>query len=162
MYFCELLLVLIKKVGSLSSLKHGRKKGNGGGHPLGGLSSYLFLICARYSVCVPPPSSRSRRWLLVAAPTTRILVAVRRRARLNTHLPTTPPQPERVLAESSSGGVVDALKRAFVNERCAPDLLPHQDELVNDVKDRINEQARAHESDFPPPFPTHAVCRPRR
>ena len=89
-------------------------------------------------------------------------MAVRRRARLNTHLPTTPPQPERVLAESSSGGVVDALKRAFVNERCAPDLLPHQDELVNDVKDRINEQARAHESDSPPPFPTHAVCRPRR
>lgn len=27
-----------------------------------------------------------------------------------------------------------------MNERCAPDLLPHQDELVNDVKDRINEQ----------------------
>eukprot|EP00964_Phaeocystis_antarctica_P120178 scaffold83937_cov66-Phaeocystis_antarctica.AAC.8 len=46
--------------------------------------------------------------------------------------------------ESSPGDVVEALKRAFVNERCAPDLLPHQDDLVNDVKERINEQARAH------------------
>ena len=36
----ELLLALIKKVGSLSSLKHARKKGERGAlaHPLGGLS----------------------------------------------------------------------------------------------------------------------------
>jgi hypothetical protein len=29
----------------LSSLKHARKKGNGGGHPLGGLSFYSRIRC---------------------------------------------------------------------------------------------------------------------
>ena len=57
-----------------------------------------------------------------------------------------------MLAESSSEGLVEALKRAFVNERCAPELLPHQDDLVNDVKERINEQARAHEAACFPTF----------
>ena len=82
-------------------------------------------------------------------------------ARLNTYLPATPSNRKCVLVESSSEGLVDALKRAFVNERCAPELLPHQDDLVNDVKERINEQARAHEAACFPHFPL-TLFRPRR
>jgi hypothetical protein len=39
----------------LSSLKHARKKGNGGGHPLGGLSFYSRIRCELHhelQVCV--------------------------------------------------------------------------------------------------------------
>ena len=62
------------------------------------------------------------------------------------------------LAESSARGAVEALRVAFVNERCAPDLLPHQDDLVNEVKDLITEQAREREAGtFPPP--AHSTCR---
>ena len=49
------------------------------------------------------------------------------------------------------------MKRAVVNERCAPELLPHQDDLVNDVKERINEQARAARGGLFPPLSAHAL-----
>ena len=105
------------------------------------------------------PKFAAAPWL-VEAPTTTTLVVVRRRE-LNTYLPATPSTRKCVLAESSSEGLVEALKRAFVNERCAPELLPHQDDLVNDVKERINEQARAHEAACFPHFPL-TLFRPRR
>tara|TARA_B110001452_G_scaffold264280_1_gene267045 strand:- start:1872 stop:2378 length:507 start_codon:yes stop_codon:yes gene_type:complete len=44
-----------------------------------------------------------------------------------------------------------------VNERCAPSLLPHQDELINEIKELINEQARP-----PQLLPCIAVAVPRR
>ena len=38
---------------------------------------------------------------------------------------------------------MEALRTAYVNERCAPSLLPHQDELINEIKELINEQAKS-------------------
>ena len=49
--------------------------------------------------------------------------------------------PTGAVAEPSARGLVEALRTAFVNERCAPELLPHQDGLVFEIKELINEQA---------------------
>ena len=68
--------------------------------------------------------------------------------------PDSPPAPTltscstRPPAESSSRGLVEALRTAYVNERCAPSLLPHQDEMINEIKELINDQARP--AQFPP------------
>ena len=45
--------------------------------------------------------------------------------------------------ESTSRGLVEALRMAFINERCAPDLLPHQDELVNQIKELLLPRSAA-------------------
>ena len=72
-------------------------------------------------------------------------------------LPDMPEDSQAAPSGPSTAEDLDEMRKVFTNERFAPELLPHRDELVRRVRLAVDEQARAM-----PAAPCPIFCRNTR
>jgi hypothetical protein len=53
---------------------------------------------------------------------------------------------DRPSADADKGSAIEQLQQAWISERCAPDILPHETRLIDAISTRLQEQVRAYKA----------------